>query len=142
MIWFCVFFFFQAEDGIRDHCVTGVQTCALPISAPGATSLPRIITPNANPALAADAGAAGYRIIGVEVGAAPSVTTAYSLVALGEGDKLQNSLDRVPRRIILDRLIVRGHDSLDVRRGVALNGAELAVIDSWIAGIHSKSDAA
>src|SRR5947207_4746101 len=26
-------FFFQAEDGIRDHCVTGVQTCALPIFA-------------------------------------------------------------------------------------------------------------
>src|SRR5438034_9490944 len=30
-MWSC-FFFFQAEDGIRDHCVTGVQTCALPIS--------------------------------------------------------------------------------------------------------------
>src|SRR5256886_7048518 len=29
---FC-FFFFQAEDGIRDLTVTGVQTCALPISA-------------------------------------------------------------------------------------------------------------
>src|SRR5699024_11734490 len=30
----CVaFFFFQAEDGIRDRNVTGVQTCALPISA-------------------------------------------------------------------------------------------------------------
>src|SRR5438034_11761952 len=28
-----IFFFFQAEDGIRDHCVTGVQTCALPIYA-------------------------------------------------------------------------------------------------------------
>src|SRR6185369_17500237 len=28
-----VFFFFQAEDGIRDSSVTGVQTCALPISA-------------------------------------------------------------------------------------------------------------
>ena len=26
-----VFFFFQAEDGIRDRLVTGVQTCALPI---------------------------------------------------------------------------------------------------------------
>src|SRR5437588_2993080 len=25
------FFFSQAEDGIRDHCVTGVQTCDLPI---------------------------------------------------------------------------------------------------------------
>src|SRR5437588_9889736 len=31
MLFFFVFFFFQAEDGIRDHCVTGVQTCALPI---------------------------------------------------------------------------------------------------------------
>src|SRR5713226_5604849 len=30
-----VFFFFQAEDGIRDGRVTGVQTCALPISGPG-----------------------------------------------------------------------------------------------------------
>src|SRR5256885_16918914 len=28
---FCFFFFFQAEDGIRDYKVTGVQTCALPI---------------------------------------------------------------------------------------------------------------
>src|SRR5206468_7342484 len=29
---FLFFFFFQAEDGIRDLIVTGVQTCALPIS--------------------------------------------------------------------------------------------------------------
>src|SRR5271165_5392647 len=34
--WLLVFFFFfQAEDGIRDFHVTGVQTCALPISMPG-----------------------------------------------------------------------------------------------------------
>src|SRR5258708_15202198 len=31
-----VFFFFQAEDGIRDDLVTGVQTCALPICCSGA----------------------------------------------------------------------------------------------------------
>src|SRR2546422_1779014 len=31
-----LFFFFQAEDGIRDVAVTGVQTCALPISVRGA----------------------------------------------------------------------------------------------------------
>ena len=29
--WFLQSFFFQAEDGIRDTSVTGVQTCALPI---------------------------------------------------------------------------------------------------------------
>src|SRR5256885_17071547 len=31
VIFDIVFFFFQAEDGIRDYKVTGVQTCALPI---------------------------------------------------------------------------------------------------------------
>ena len=33
-VWWIMwlFFFFQAEDGIRDSPVTGVQTCALPIS--------------------------------------------------------------------------------------------------------------
>src|SRR5258708_39038989 len=35
------FFFFQAEDGIRDDLVTGVQTCALPICRVGALPLAR-----------------------------------------------------------------------------------------------------
>src|SRR5216683_1807275 len=35
---FFFFFFFQAEDGIRDLIVTGVQTCALPISITGLSS--------------------------------------------------------------------------------------------------------
>src|SRR5437763_14052111 len=34
LLWFLFFFFFQAEDGIRDTSVTGVQTCALPICLP------------------------------------------------------------------------------------------------------------
>src|SRR5437773_2877855 len=41
------FFFFQAEDGIRDRDVTGVQTCALPISLPavgGGCGAPRKMT--------------------------------------------------------------------------------------------------
>src|SRR2546430_10070085 len=36
------FFFFQAEDGIRDLTVTGVQTCALPISYPSLTRKSRV----------------------------------------------------------------------------------------------------
>src|SRR5438046_7021904 len=34
IVFFFCFFFFQAEDGIRDWSVTGVQTCALPILSP------------------------------------------------------------------------------------------------------------
>src|SRR5207248_7571618 len=35
-----IFFFFQAEDGIRYRTVTGVQTCALPILPAGTTPFP------------------------------------------------------------------------------------------------------
>src|SRR6266550_5693664 len=41
MTGFFFFFFFQAEDGIRDVAVTGVQTCALPISSALVAALAR-----------------------------------------------------------------------------------------------------
>src|SRR5256885_6700490 len=52
-----VFFFFQAEDGIRDYKVTGVQTCALPISAAACQGMNRSETITSKP----EAGAARYR---------------------------------------------------------------------------------
>src|SRR6266568_6629902 len=64
-----VFFFFQAEDGIRDGTVTGVQTCALPISrrrgrsaalTPGPVSCPRgAVPPRRLPCAAAGSDARG-----------------------------------------------------------------------------------
>src|SRR2546430_11378975 len=42
-----VFFFFQAEDGIRDLTVTGVQTCALPIGGDGLAEIARTAVLNA-----------------------------------------------------------------------------------------------
>src|SRR5204862_851688 len=45
------FFFFQAEDGIRDLYVTGVQTCALPISGlSGSRTSPVLPTSSSHPA--------------------------------------------------------------------------------------------
>src|SRR5438552_17885522 len=44
-----VFFFFQAEDGIRDDLVTGVQTCALPISRKPGTYEPAFILTGEKP---------------------------------------------------------------------------------------------
>src|SRR3712207_7562699 len=48
------FFFFQAEDGIRDIGVTGVQTCALPILAPPARACPFLVPDAGDAALLAD----------------------------------------------------------------------------------------
>src|SRR3712207_7254040 len=54
--WFgVVFFFFQAEDGIRDIGVTGVQTCALPILEAAAherLEVPRLVELFVQPAVA------------------------------------------------------------------------------------------
>src|SRR5438132_13208072 len=68
-----MFFFFQAEDGIRDHCVTGVQTCALPIL-PTSDSLPglpgkemRNTGISLTTVLAADANVGGARILLLDV---------------------------------------------------------------------------
>src|SRR5690554_7972046 len=56
------FFFFQAEDGIRDADVTGVQTCALPISGHLPSHDPGGV-PQGGPAVA---DGAGYRRAGAE----------------------------------------------------------------------------
>src|SRR5256885_2204283 len=62
---FYFFFFFQAEDGIRDYKVTGVQTCALPISQVSAiqgTSSGAMIAPVLVPALKIPAARARSRL--------------------------------------------------------------------------------
>src|SRR2546425_11307862 len=69
------FFFFQAEDGIRDKLVTGVQTCALPISC--AATRPFTPLPATYPALLREAGLAGpvrFRVVIDSLGR-PQVTT-------------------------------------------------------------------
>src|SRR5215213_10076948 len=52
MTIFVFFFFFQAEDGIRDWSVTGVQTCALPICRGSARRAPtrHVRSPSGSPA--------------------------------------------------------------------------------------------
>src|SRR5256885_11359977 len=52
-----VFFFFQAEDGIRDYKVTGVQTCALPICMEQVGRKDKVLFVNDSKATNADAAA-------------------------------------------------------------------------------------
>jgi hypothetical protein len=101
-----------------------------------APALPKIVTPNANAALRTAARAHHYRLIGVEVMVAPSVTQNEGIVLLGDG--AQNSLDQVPHHIILDRVYVHGNATLNLKSCVALNSATSAVIDSYLAECHGR----
>src|SRR3712207_3635475 len=97
------FFFFQAEDGIRDIGVTGVQTCALPISAARwealPTSAPSRGSPRALPA-SLQGPTASLRVVGGRevllfvVGAVPQVRGEPAL-GLRERPAL-------PPRVVLD----------------------------------------
>src|SRR2546422_11498539 len=67
---FC-FFFFQAEDGIRDVAVTGVQTCALPISIRERPAIAEEVLPDEM--IARARAGAGRRAEGVGYAEAPSL---------------------------------------------------------------------
>src|SRR2546430_5772460 len=82
-------FFFQAEDGIRDLTVTGVQTCALPISKPSAQVPAELTTKFVEEAkLLEDAGASllDFTNSGPEVGAAVAAAVSIPVIG-GFGDR-------------------------------------------------------
>ncbi len=96
--------------------------------------MPKLVSPNSNPALYTEPGAHHYRFIGIEFTTAPTVKDTYSIVAFG-GD--QTAEADTPRDLILDRCYVHGQPETMSRRGVLLNGASSAVIDSHVSEIHA-----
>ena len=107
-----------------------------------ASLLPKIVSTGSTAALQTAAGAHNYRVMFIELTVATNVTTNYGIVALGDGSAAQSSLSIVPTNLILDRVYVHGHSTLNVSRCVALNAASSAVIDSYLSECHaSGSDA-
>ncbi|MFN0087469.1 MAG: BACON domain-containing protein [Blastocatellia bacterium] len=98
-----------------------------------ANVLPKIVTPNVEPAIATLSGAHHYRFIGVEITAAQSAAFVYSLVNLGAEE---TSAAQLPNNLIFDRVYIHGRPSFTLRRGIQLNSASTAVIDSYISDCH------
>jgi hypothetical protein len=92
------------------------------------STMPKLISPNSDPVVYTDEGAHHYRFIGVEFGVAAG-QNIYAIVAFG-GD--QTSLAQSPDDLIIDRCYIHGNDTGNVSRGVMLNCARAAVIDSYI----------
>lgn len=99
--------------------------------------LPKIMTPNSDGAISTAPGAHHYRLLGLEIGVQVAVKTNYGVVKLGEGTDAQRSLAAVPTDLIVDRCYVHGNEKGDVSRGIALNSARTAVIDSYISDCHA-----
>jgi hypothetical protein len=80
-------------------------------------------------AIQTDAGAWGYRIAGIEVADNPAAAAYWALIHLDGGKN-------PPRDIILDRMYIHGTPTANLRRGVSMNCANCAVIDSHISEVH------
>lgn len=92
-------------------------------------------------------GASGYHFIGVEIrpgqrGSVPDHVagtrrTLTNLVNLSAHD---NSAENMPRYIVFERSYLHGDPLLGTRRGIAMNGAHMAVVDSHLSEFKSTED--
>lgn len=116
-----------------DYCIPQPGNRITPESA---GLLPKIISPNAAPAIATMPGAHHYRLIGLEVGVIEGEDYNVGLVLLGDGSDQQNSLISIPHDLVVDRCYIHGNSTNNVTRGIALNSSRTSIIDSYISDIH------
>lgn len=80
-------------------------------------------------------GAHHFRFIGIEIAPADG-NFVYNLVDIGQGDR---SVADLPHDIIFDRCYIRGDSRVGGRRGVAMNGIRVAVVDSHVSGFKEPT---
>ncbi|MGE0131177.1 MAG: hypothetical protein AB7U82_24115 [Blastocatellales bacterium] len=94
--------------------------------------MPKIISPNSEPAIRTASGAHHFRLIGLEIG----VRSGVKIYAIVDFDGEQKSLSQVPNNLTVDRCYIHGNLSDTSRRGIAINSASTAIIDSYISECH------
>jgi hypothetical protein len=97
--------------------------------------MPKILSPNSAPAISTAPGAHHVRLGGLEIALAPGVAASGGLVIFGDGG--QTSAAEIPHDLVVDRCYVHGAEAADVRRGVVLNSAASAIVDSHVSDVHS-----
>ncbi len=114
---------------------TSTQDANLPlegtrISPADAPKLPKLILPaDTGPVIAFAPGAHHYRLLGLELAPAPGV---YIHALIDVGASVSTMAD-VPHHIVIDRSYLHGDAVAGTRRGIALGGSDIGVVDSYLA---------
>lgn len=114
-----------------------VPTAGVRVTPTSSRSLARLVTTNTEPALKTATSAGGWSAIGVvfEQRTAPDVVN-YGIVRIGTGTESQ--LTEFANRIVFDRVLITAGETGQTRRCLSFNGADIAVVNSWLAECHSK----
>lgn len=78
--------------------------------------------------------ASDYWFMGVEIGVGASVSTNYGIFVVGNGEKDPTLL---PDHIYVDRCYIHGNPTGNIQRGYAMNGASLAIVNSYVENVHN-----
>jgi len=105
------------------------------IAPDAAPRLAKIKSPTGSAALRTAAGAHDWTMALLEFQANRS--GAGDIITLGDGSAAQNSIDRVPSRLVLDRVYVHGDPERGQKRGVALNSADTTITGCYISDIKA-----
>jgi len=100
-----------------------------------AAHMPKILAPNSESAFVTAAGAHHFRLVGLEIAPVDANAMVYVLVQLGDGATTQ--LSDVPHDLVLDRLYVHGTPTGYLKRGIGIDSARTAVIDSYVSDCHA-----
>ena len=107
-------------------------------------NLAKIVTPNSVAAISTENGSANYRVAAVQVTELSTSQAGYSvngtpsalsggLITLGSSS--ETVITDQPNNIVIDRAYIWARSTTHCKRGVTVNGRNLAVIDSYIEGV-------
>lgn len=88
------------------------------------------------PVILAVDGAHHFRFIGIEFG--PTIEGFYDIIKLGTGQ--EKRLEDLPHHIEFDRVWIHGSKTEGQRRGIAANGRNIKIVNSYISDIKRKGD--
>lgn len=92
--------------------------------------LARLRSPNGNASLRTAAGAHHWDLRYLDF---PATSGGQGdIIQIGDGSSAQNSLSQVPHHIVLNHVFVHGDAYLGQKRGIALNGADVTITDSYV----------
>lgn len=101
---------------------------------PSNAPLMPIIESSSDPVIATDAGAHHYRFIGIEIRPRTGAFL-HNLIALGMEE---GSAEELPHHIVFERCYLHGDPQVGGRRGIALNGRNAAVVDSYLSDFKEQ----
>ncbi len=106
-----------------------------------AAVMPKLLTPNTSPAISANDGVHGWRLVGLEIGVVPTWKgVVYQLILLGWGSGASGHrvpADEVASRFIVERCYIHGSPAQNIQKAVLANAADVRITDSWIDEVHT-----